>query len=246
MKKELREELVKFFKEEFSVTLQNRLKIGYSLKKFKINPFVLISTASGVFGEPTSKNMAKALLYPRVLGTSISTSFGDKMQALCTHYLGATGSAVEGMDIEFTDKTTNQRMVVQLKSGPNTINSGDVKPIIDHMNKAYRLYQQNREKVIPNFAIGIVYGALEDVSQHYKNIMKAGVGSQPEIPLLIGKDFWHRVTGDESFYAEMIMIFFKLFENENYSKDLDLDIKLLSKEIEARYFTNGKLDASRF
>ena len=116
MDKTLRSEIKKYLKIEFADAIREKLAGGYKLAKFSINPLVLTALSSGVFGETSSINMAKALLYPRVLGTSISTSFGDKMQKMCVNYLGASASAIPGMDLEFIDSIDKKKLVVQLKA----------------------------------------------------------------------------------------------------------------------------------
>lgn len=242
----LKESLKKFFEEEFASLIVKKLQEGHSLRKFRVNPFILTALSSGVFGEQSSINMAKALLYPRVFGTSISTTFGDKMQKLCVKFLGASASGTPGMDIEFDDKTEGQRITMQLKAGPNTINSGDVKPILEDMNKAYRLLQQNRISTMPTFAIGITYGSMMEISGHYKKLQASPVGAQQNVKIYIGQDFWHRLTGVPTFYNEMIAIFVDLFEKEDYSILLNEDLSCLAEEIEVKYFSNGKIDMSKF
>ena len=135
---------------------------------------------------------------------------------------------------------------MQLKAGPNTINKGDVEPIVREMNNAYRLLVQNRAgDRLPTFAIGITYGSLQEISGHYKKISLSSVGGQMNIPIYIGKDFWHRLTGDENFYIDMVGLFVTLFEQEDYSDLLEQDLSKLAKQIEEKYFTDGKFDISK-
>ncbi|MDR3642376.1 MAG: PmeII family type II restriction endonuclease [Candidatus Doudnabacteria bacterium] len=246
MDKKLKNEIKKYLKIEFADAIREKLEGGYKLDKFIINPLVLTALSSGVFGKTSSLNMAKALLYPRVLGTSISTSFGDKMQKLCVSYLGANASSTPGMDLEFIDKIDGKKVLMQLKAGPNTINSGDVEPIVSEMNSAYRLLQTNKVgKNMPLFAVGIVYGSMSEISGHYKKIADSPVGAQAKIPIYIGKDFWHRLTGQELFYRDLINLFIEVFDEEDYSDLLETDLKLLSAEIEGRYFTKHKFDPNK-
>ncbi len=245
MESELYQSILEFLRTEFASVIKSKLTKGHKLKNFKINPFVLTALSSGILGEQTPKNMAKALLYPRVLGTSISTTFGECMQRLCTKYLGASPSAIQGMDIEFIDKVTDKKVYMQLKSGPNNINAGDVEPVVSKMNKAYRLFQKNGIGEMPVFAIGILYGTIDDISGHYKNIQASTVGAQPNIPIYIGQDFWYRITGNSNFYSQMMHLFIELFEQEDYSVLLQEDLVSLQNEIELKYFTNGKFDVGK-
>src|SRR5665213_2215345 len=114
MDKKLRTEIRVYLKKWFPEKIKEALTSGHELGSFNVNPLVLTALASGVFGELSAINMAKALLYPRVFGTSISTTFGDRMQKMCTEYLGAEASGISGMDLEFDDKTEKQRVVMQL------------------------------------------------------------------------------------------------------------------------------------
>lgn len=64
------------------------------------------------------EGVAKALYFPRVLGTSINTSFGTRIQSMFVELGMAEGSKIKGMDIEFIDKIDLRKKWCQLKSGP--------------------------------------------------------------------------------------------------------------------------------
>ena len=245
MTTKLTEEIKQYFKKEFADIILKKLTDKHGLPSFNVNPFLIAALSKGVLGEATPLNMARSLLYPRVFGTSISTTLGDKLQKFCI-LMGARASSTPGMDVEFEDKVENRPLILQLKAGPNTINSGDVQPILKDMDSAYRLLRQNRSDNIPVFAIGVFYGAHDDISSHYKKIEGSSVGGQLNIPILVGKDFWQRLTGDENFYLDLIQIFMDLFEQEDYSGLFNADLKNLANQIEAEYFTNGKLNIEKF
>jgi hypothetical protein len=245
MTPELKKTLTEYFKDEFAGKILAKLKEGHDLSSFNFNPLVSIALSSGVYGNPTPMNMAKALLYPRVFGTSINTTFGDKMQKMCVRYLGAAASGTTGIDIEYEDKLDGQNVVMQLKAGPNTINYDDVEPIVSKMGTAYRTLRQNRADNMPIFAIGITYGVMADISAHYRRIAASSVGGQLNIPIYIGQDFWHRLTGNPTFYSEMISLFVDIFEKEDYSDLLQEDLDRLASEIEAKYFSGGKFDLKK-
>ena len=63
-----------------------------SLEKFNINPFTHKYLAQFAFGDSSPESMAKALIYPRVLGTSISTTFGTQLQYFCNEVLSSYAS----------------------------------------------------------------------------------------------------------------------------------------------------------
>ena len=79
----------------------------------------------------------------------------------------------------------------------------------------------------------------------YKKIATSTVGAQASIPIYIGHDFWHRVTGIPTFYLEMVALFVELFEKENYSGLLEDDLNALAEEIETKYFSDGIFDIKK-
>lgn len=246
MTDELRERIVSFFKVEFANKLKLKLEAGYSLSDFNIHPFTLLAISSSIFGQPTSLNMAKALVYPRALGTSMNTNFGDLMQRLCVSILDASASSTQGMDLEFVDKTDNKKVIMQLKAGPNTINKDDIEPMIEKYKTAHRLLLRNYAgENMPKFALGITYGNLTNISYHFKRIASTTIGNQEDMPIYIGKDFWYRLTGNEDFYIELINIFIEIFQTENYEQQFESSIIKLAKNIEEEYFTNGIFDPSK-
>ena len=44
-----------------------------------------------------------------------------------------------------------------------------------------------------NCVVGVFYGEPKDLSANYRKTDK-------DFPVYIGRDFWHRLTGDEDFY----------------------------------------------
>jgi len=63
-----------------------------SMDDFNVNPFLHKYLAQFAFGNSTPESMAKVLVYPRILGTSITTSFGSHMQAFCNDVLSSFAS----------------------------------------------------------------------------------------------------------------------------------------------------------
>lgn len=123
----------------------NHVRNTKKLKKiseFNINPFTLRYLANFAFGSNTPENMAKALLYPRILGTSITTTFGTQLQYFCNEVLASFASTTSGIDIEFIDALDGRRKYCQVKAGPNTINHDDIVTIINHFNEATRSRKQ--------------------------------------------------------------------------------------------------------
>lgn len=204
MKKTERNRILEQVKEWFRTVivanhLKNTQKLG-SVSEFDINPFLTPYLAAYLTGELTPESVAKALLYPRVLGTSITTSFGTNMQKFISDVLkNSFGSMVSGIDIEFVDTLDGRRKYCQVKLGPNTINRDDVETIHKHFKDARNLSRTNNVKVAHgDLVVAILYGEPEQESGHYKRLR-----DEYDYPLFIGQEFWHRLTGDGNFYAEL-------------------------------------------
>lgn len=168
--------------------------------EFDINPFLTPYLAGFLTGELTTHSVAKALLYPRVLGTSITTSFGQNMQKFISDVLSNSyGSMVAGIDIEFIDAIDGRKKYCQAKLGPNTINKDDVETIHNHFRAARNLGRTNNVPVQhEDLVVGILYGEPGQESNHYQKLR-----DEHDYPLYIGKEFWHRLTSAPDFYSEL-------------------------------------------
>ena len=193
-------------------------------KQFHINPFLTVYLANFLTGNSNPESIAKALLFPRVLGTSISTSFGQNMQGFISAIQNAVGSTASGMDIEFTDQTDGRRKYCQLKAGPNTINADDVETIAGHFKSLRNLSRTSNLK-IPNddMIVGVLYGEPEDLSGHYRRI-----ADHYGYDVVIGKDLWYRLTGDVGFYHELINAIGSVAVESDFSKDFNRIVQSLA------------------
>lgn len=198
---ELIKDIVKYLvKNIFDKHIASIDKRHTTLNSYKYNPIVVRYLSQLIEGRYSPMGVAKALFYPRILGTSINTSFGTWIQNVIVDLKvgDASGSIIKGIDIEFEDKIDGRYKYCQLKSGPSTINYGDVSPMMEVFNSIIRLGKTNRKDVRnTDFIIGVVYGDTIDLSQHYLNINKT-------FPVYAGKEFWEHLTGDPSFYSELI------------------------------------------
>ncbi len=110
----------------------------------------------------------------------------------------AEGSLIKGMDIEFMDQLDNRKKWCQLKSGPNTINSEDVNPLLKKFSTVANLARTNSINLNnTDLILGVLYGQESQLSQHYRKI-------DEKHPVIIGQDFWHRITGYEDFYTKLV------------------------------------------
>jgi hypothetical protein len=64
--------------------------------------------------------------------------------------------------------------------------------------------------------VGVIYGESDELSGHYKRIT-----NQYNHPVHVGKDFWHRLTGDEEFSIAI---------EADYSHELEETIEQLAEQ----------------
>ena len=91
------------------------------------------------------------------------------------------------------------------------------------------LARTNSKKIgIDDLIVGVIYGTPEELSGHYKRLNK-----DYDIPVLVGKDFWYHLTGEENFYFELIKAISSVVSESNFKDELNDVIHQLSltKEI---------------
>ena len=214
-----------FFKTRIAENhIANTRKLS-SLDKFNINPFTHKYLAQFAFGDSSPESMAKALLYPRVLGTSISTTFGTQLQYFCNEVLSSYASTTSGIDIEFIDSFDGRRKYCQVKAGPTTINHDDVDTIKNHFRAIRNLARTNHLDLnITDCIVGVFYGTENPLSQSYKRINE-------EYPVYVGAEFWHRLTGDSNFYYDLINAFAEVADEMDSTELIQQVLQNLANEL---------------
>lgn len=178
------------------------------LNDFDVNPFLINYLAAFLCGDITPQSIAKALIYPRALGTSVNTSFGQNIQIFISQLAEIAGcaSGIDGIDIEFIDALDGRKKYCQCKAGPQTINKDDVDTIFGHFK---RLIGKARLDRIPlqldDMIVGVLYG--ERVSANYKTIATT-------YPVYCGAEFWEHITGDKTFYYRLAKAFGQVVEED--------------------------------
>lgn len=215
-----------FFKEDIVPSHKaNTLKLK-KLKQFNLNPFLDKYKASFLTGNDDPESIARALVYPRVLGTSINTIFGDRLQKFCSEVLEGFASTTSGIDIEFIDKMDGRRKYCQIKAGPNTINKDDIETIKGHFQSIKNLARTNKLSIsFDDLVIGVFYGTPDDLSNHYKTIGR-------DYPVIVGQEFWYRLTGEMDFYQKLTDAIGDVASEVDGSEMIEEVIKELAKEIE--------------
>lgn len=219
-----------FFRNEIVLShINGACKRASKLSEYNVNPFLFKYLANFLTGNDDSISIARALVLPRILGSSINTSFGMKIQNLVSSLFQGLGSTTQGIDIEFIDAIDGRKKYCQLKAGPNTINYDDVTTITNHFNGVRSLARTNNLNVgINDMIVGVVYGDESELSSHYKKIGAT-------YPVIIGKDFWHRLTGKEDFYFELIDAIGEVALEVDGSNVVEQTIATLALEIEKKY-----------
>lgn len=215
-----------FFRTRIAVNhIRNTRKLS-TANQLNINPFTHKYLAQFAFGDSSPESMAKALLYPRVLGTSISTTFGTQLQYYCNEVLSSYASTTAGIDIEFVDADDGRRKYCQIKAGPTTINHDDVETIENHFRAIRNLARTNHLDLrTTDCIVGVFYGTREALSASYKKIDR-------DYPVFVGQEFWYRLTGDRGFYNDLIDAFAEVAEEMDSSRLLQDMIERLASEFE--------------
>jgi len=216
-----------FFRDKIAANhRKNTLKLQ-NINEFNINPFLNTYIANFAFGDASPENIAKALVYPRVLGTSIATSFGQNIQNFCNVALSSYASLIPGIDIEFIDAIDGRRKYCQTKAGPTTINKDDVPSILGHFQDIRNLARTNQQRDInPSIdcVVGVLYGTRADLTSFYMQI-------DEHHPVICGHEFWHRLTGDEDFYKELIDAFADVATEIDGRELVEETIRILAEQI---------------
>lgn len=200
------------------------------LKDFKINPFLVNYLAAFLCGNTEPESLAKALVYPRILGTSINTSFGQNIQIFISSLaqVAGTASGIDGIDIEFIDAIDGRRKYCQCKAGPQTINKDDIATVLGHFKHLHNKARLDRLSVqIDDMIVGVLYGDESELSAHYKII-------NSHYPVYCGADFWEHLTGDAQFYHRLAKAFGEVVEEDNIDGSHLIMARIieLAKEIE--------------
>lgn len=205
---------------------------GLRLKDFDVNPFLINYLAAFLCGNTESLSLAKALVYPRVIGTSINTSFGSNIQYFIAGLkeITSSGSAIPGIDIEFTDAIDGRKKYCQCKAGPKTINRDDIDTILGHFREFKGIARQNRLRISDeDLVVGVLYGESNKLSANYKTIATT-------YPVYCGTEFWEHLTGDKYFYNRLTKAFGEVVEEENIDGSQLIESKIIdiAREIDEK------------
>lgn len=225
--------LLKFkqwFKESLIESHKKNTEKLKDINEFNINPFLLYYLSNFLEGNSEPQSLAKALIYPRVLGTSITTSFGSLMQGqFITKVLGAYGSSIAGIDIEFIDQIDGRKKYCQLKSGPNALNRDDVTTIKNHFKELQNRSRKNEGDVrLGDLVFCMIYGEKNEINSFVKELNN-------DFNVFIGQEFWQRFTGDTHFYRDLIISAGQIANEVDMKEVVEDVIQELSVKIDAQF-----------
>lgn len=196
------------------------------LESYNVHPFLLKYLANFLEGNCNPRSIAKALIYPRILGTSITTIFGTHAQQMINELFSGMASIIPGIDLEFIDGVDGRRKYCQLKSGPNNINKGDITTIKDGFKGIRNLARTNGLALqFDDLIVGVLYGTPDDLSNHFVKISQ-------HYPVFVGADFWHHLTGEADFYNQLISAIGEVALEVDGRERLEAAITALALEVE--------------
>ncbi|WP_312365570.1 PmeII family type II restriction endonuclease, partial [Sphingobacterium sp.] len=186
-----------------------------NFESYSANPFLLPYLSKIIEGEYNQRGIAKALFLPRVLMSSITTSFGAHIKQILVNNNLAESRSNRSNIISFIDQVTHQYTGCVIKAGPNTINSGDKSGIRTSLNGI---------QGVEHRVIGVIYGSENDLNQNYLRL-------QEEYEIFIGVDFWYRITGYEDFYVNLGERLRDLSESLNTDGMFNIGLERLTNNI---------------
>ena len=222
--KSLLSKIEQFYRDNVVFKASAKCEEFSNIKSYKINPLQTNLLSNLFNGNVEAYNIAKILFTHKIVH-STSTSMGNKLQEMIVELGLAKGSPLAGMDVEFKSHIDGRDKFWQLKSGPNVLNSPDIKTIKDHFNG---ILNRSRTNHLPisniDLCVGLFYGEPNEMSSILKEVDKT-------FPVIMGAEFWHSLTGYPQFYGELIKTFNKVANELDGSKIVKESILKLSKQI---------------
>ncbi len=168
-----------------------------SLADHAMNPFLVVLVAR------TPEDLADFIVNQRV-ERGLVTSLGTQLQKVARE-VGTVmhSSGVPGADLEGQHSALQRHLLMQVKSGPDTVNLDISERIRENLNQAERRIRGGGlpkgwsvEKML-----GMCYGQLKDRNGF---VLKLGSGGVDVTK--IGRDFWEFITDDPNAYEEVFEV----------------------------------------
>jgi len=137
----------------------------------------------------------------------------------------AEPSVIDGLDIEFIDQIDGRKKYCQLKSGPDALNRDDVTTITNHFSEAKNRARTNNLSIPFNdFVFCLLYGLPDQKNSFVQEV-------EQEYTVYMGTEFWHRLTGKENFYDNLITCLHEIIDDVNETETIEAVIQELTQEI---------------
>jgi len=168
----------------------------------------------------TSEAIIKGLVEAHI-SSNEETIFGDWLEGLSIFIngkvYGGKKSGITGIDLEFDND--NRRYIVNIKSGPNWVNSSQIAKMIDYFRTATKTLRTSNSKLNVVAVNGCCYGI--DNSPEKGDYLK-----------YCGQRFWEFISGSANLYTDIIEpLGHKAKErNDDFNKSYALMINKFTKE----------------
>lgn len=203
-----------------------------SLEDHAINPFIAVLVAR------TPGDLAEFIVNQRA-ERGLVTSFGMQLQNIA-RIVGRVmhSSGVAGADLEGMDSSLQRHVLMQVKSGPDTVNLDIANQIKTKLNQAERRIRAGG--LPPGWSVikmlGMCYGQAQHRNSFILNLGNDGVDVDK-----IGREFWSFIADDPNLFLELFDLALSVASSYKNSSGKTLaqaisDAKsALKDEIEAKY-----------
>lgn len=102
---------------------------------------------------------------------------------------------------------------------------------MDKFSAIKNLARANKAKDLQfgDLVVGVAYGNENELSGHYRKIRDIH-----GFPVFVGKNFWHRLTGEESFYGELIAAFVSVAKETDSEGLIEDVVKKLAQNLKGK------------
>lgn len=218
MTEQQKQEIFDYGKEYFRRTIIPNHKSKFEtlgLNDFKID-FSIIKYLAGSHCKTaeTQHLLAMALVYPKVIETSIKTCFEQNNQSFISQLSQIIGetSEINGIDFEYVDAIDGRRKYCLCKSIIDE--EKDLVEILCDCKKAmHAIDDEDWMNAIDDIVVVVPFGKKEELPEAYNTIATT-------YTVLCGAEFWEHLTGYSDFYNRMLAGFCLVLDEEQICRDL--------------------------
>lgn len=199
-----------------STIIPNHLKKlqKLQLKDINVNPFLISYLAAFLCHDTDPVSLAKALVYPRILETCLSSSLGLYTQNFLYSLEENIGrvSSIDGIDFEFVDTLDGRNKFCIFDSKIDSVE--ELTEILEKSKKAIlEIDKEHWYDLMDDVIICVPFGNERELSAEMRMVSTIH-------PVLSGVDFWCHLTGDKNFYNSLLIEFCKIMDAEHLCAEL--------------------------